>query len=536
LIAASSLGFVYVLGDTGTKQPKTLTYLENGVLKQRITYTLQVNVISKYDLDGNAVNSIAVSDIDRDGKAEIIAGTYRGVYLIDGGIKWRYPTGMGITKVAASNIEESGLIAATDGKTLYGLDASGKLKWQKEIPGIVDLLVSDLDDDQELEVVTAEGDKIKAYSASGEYKWEYPHGEIIHRMRLLSNNDLAISTKNRVYLLEKDGAYAKNLTGYMFLNMAKGYYMKEDCLSARSPTQKAMDIFTEINNTEGMLDCEIIQVQCANDTTNKELADEYYAMAKKYFDDGNYEESRIYADKAMEIYTDVGYTYGITWLCGTLLQELDAAEFKIKAEQADKLYSQAFWYYSTGELRNASTYLEKAKRVYLDINYTTGLDNCEELYQSIEIKQKKETADELAGIAKRKYYELEYSNAITSMEQALQLYREINATNETEELAALKNLAERHIEAERCYALAESSYKAGDYTNATYYANKAKDIYSELEEYQSAAKSSQIITDSEAKIKERGMMDLIQKACLVIGGIAFAFAVLFLLARLKKKT
>jgi len=68
LIAASSLGFVYVLGDTGTKQPKTLTYLENGVLKQRITYTLQVNVISKYDLDGNAVNSIAVSDIDRDGK------------------------------------------------------------------------------------------------------------------------------------------------------------------------------------------------------------------------------------------------------------------------------------------------------------------------------------------------------------------------------------------------------------------------------------------------------------------------------------
>lgn len=535
LIAASSLGFVYVIGDTGTKQPKTITYLENGTWKQRTTYILQAQVINKYNLDENAVNTLAVSDIDRDGKAEIVAGTYRGVYLIDGGVKWRYPTEEKIIKVSASNLDEKGLIAATDGKTIYALDSAGKLRWQKETGGVRDMLVSDLDNDTELEIITAEEDRIRAYSTTGEYKWEYPHGGIIHKMILLSNDNLAVSTKNRIYLLEKDGSYAKNLTGYKYLTMAKEYYINEDCLSAKAPAQKAMDIFTEINNTIGMLDCEVIQLYCANDTTNKELADEYYALAQRYFQDKNYEEARAYADKAMEIYTDVGYTYGITWLCGTLLQEIDAAEFKVKVVEADQLYSQAFWYYTTGELHNASVYLEKSKRTYLEINYTTGLQSCENLYASIETKQKKGTADELAVLAKRKYAELEYTDAITSIDQALQIYREINATNETDELSAIKDLAQKHIEAEECYALAEGNYKDGEYENATYYANKSKSIYIDLEEYQNAAKSSQVISDSEARIKEREMMDIAQKIGLVAGGIVVVIGIFFVIAKLRSR-
>jgi hypothetical protein len=535
LIAASASGFVYVIGDTGTKQPKTLTYLENGTWKQRTTYILKEQVINKYNLDGNAVNTLAVSDTDRDGKPEIIAGTYRGIYLIDGGVKWRYPTETGITKVAASNLDEKGLIAATDGNILYAIDTSGKLRWQKEAKDIAGLIVSDLDNDTELEIVTAEGDTIRAYNTAGEYKWEYPQGEVIHKMSLLSNNEVVISTKNRIYLLERDGAYAKNLTGYKYLNMANDYYrLNEDCLSAKSPAQKALEIFTEINNTYGMLECEIIQLYCANETANKELADEYYNIAQKNFQDKNYEEARAYADKAIEIYSEVGYTYGVTWLCGKLLEEIDTAEFKVKIEDADKLYSQAFWYYTTGELHNATMSLEKAKRTYQEINYTTGLENCESLYNDIETKQKKETADELSDLAKRKYTELGYKDAITTLDQALQIYREINATNETTELSALKNLAQRHIDAEELYALAEGNYKTGQYENATYYANQSKNIYVELQEYPHAAVSDQLISDSQARIKEREMMNMAQTGGMVIGAIVVVLGALLVVSKFRR--
>jgi len=537
LIAASALGFVYVLGDTGTKQAKILTYpdpLNSSKLKSRTTYVLEVRVINKYNLDGNAVNTLAVSDIDRDGKAEIIAGTYRGIYLIDGGVKWRYPTETSITKVAASNLDEKGLIAATDGSTIYVIDSTGKLRWQKEAKDISGLVVSDLDNDSELEVVTAEGDKIRAYNTAGEYKWEYPHGEVIHKMILLSNNELAISTKNRIYLLERDGAYAKNLTGYKYRNMAMEYYVNEDCLSAKAPAQKALEIFTEINNTNGMLDCEVIQLQCAGDETSKELADEYYDLAQKYFQDKNYEDARAYAEKAMQIFSDVGYSYGVTWLCGKLLQEIDTAEFKVKVESADKLYSQALWYYTTGELHNSTLSLEKAKRTYQEINYSNGLENCESLFKEIETKQKKETANELSELAKRKYTELEYKDAITSLDQALQVYQEINATNETIELTALKNLAQKHIDAEECYALAEGNYKTGQYENATYYANQSKNTYLELEEYQRAAVSDQLISDSQAKIKEREMLNMTQTGGMVIGAIVLVLGALFAVSRFRR--
>jgi hypothetical protein len=533
LIAASALGFVYTLGDTGTRQPKTVTYLENGTWKQRTTYILQVQVINKYELDGNAVNSLAVSDIDRDGTAEIIAGTYRGIYLIDGGVKWRYPTETKITKVAASNLDEKGLIAATDGSVLFVLDSTGKLKWQKSTENVADILVSDLDNDTELEVVTAEGDKLRAYNSVGEHKWEYPQGEIIHKVRLLSNDELVISTKNRIYLMERDGSYAKNLTGYKYLDTAQEYYENEDCYSARSPAQKAMEIFTEINNTYGMLDSESILLYCANETASKDLADEYYSLAQKNFQDKNYEDARAYADKAMEIYADVKYTYGV-FLCGKLLQEIDAEEFQIKVQAADKLYSQAFWYYTTGELHNSTISLEKAKRTYEEINYTKGLENCESLFKDIEIKQKKGTANELSDLAKRKYAELEYRDAIISADQALQIFQEINATNETIELEQLKSLSQRHIDAEELYVLAEGNYQAGQYENATYYANQSKSIYAELEEYQRAAVSDQLISDSQAKIKEKNMWDMAQTGGMVAGAIIVVLGALLVLSKFRR--
>jgi hypothetical protein len=178
--------------------------------------------------------------------------------------------------------------------------------------------------------------------------------------------------------------------------------------------------------------------------------------------------------------------------------------------------------------------LEKAKRTYQEINYTKGLENCESLSKDIETKQKKETANELSDLAKRKYAELEYRAAIISLDQALQIYQEINATNETVELSALKNRSQRHIDAEEFYALAEGNYKTELYENATYYANQSRNIYLELEEYQRAAVSDQLISDSQAKIKEREMLNMAQTGGMVAGAIVVVLGALFVVSRFRR--
>ena len=113
-------------------------------------------------------------------------------------------------------------------------------------------------------------------------------------------------------------------------------------------------------------------------------------------------------------------------------------------------------------------------------------------------------------------------------------FRQSFYTNETIELSTLRNLSQKHIDAEECYALAEGNYNAGQYENATYYANQSKNIYTDLEEYQRAAVSDQMISDSQAKIKEREIWNMAQTGGMVLGAIVFIFGALFVVSRFRR--
>jgi outer membrane protein assembly factor BamB len=123
----------------------------------------------QYNLQAPSFGSAAAGDIDRDGKPEIIFGTYFGdehAYALnaeDDSLKWRFPGGGGPLDASAAVADVNGdgnlevLVAASWGIE-YCLDGSGNEIWRYPRSGYIDCIdspsaVADVDNDGKPEVI-----------------------------------------------------------------------------------------------------------------------------------------------------------------------------------------------------------------------------------------------------------------------------------------------------------------------------------------------------------------------------------------------
>lgn len=503
-------------------------------------FSINGNVMNKYELDGS-VYDIFTSDVDNDGRMEIIAGTYKSIYLIDGGIKWVYPINKRVSRVYAGDLDDDrrAEIIATDGDAIHVINPDGKSRWKVDLKEIADIGASDIDNDTSTEVLVAVGNNIKAFSSDGSFKWEYSIDDRILSMLLLSENELAINTAKKIYVLETDNSYIKNQTAYRKYLEANNFFLppKDDCVSALPLAKEALEIFTDINNTEGAVRCSYIIRVCEGRIgeieAKKKLADEYYSIAKKSLDEGDYENAKIHAQMAMEIYAEIGYSYDIIQ-CDRLIQEIERKKYEIKLEEAHKYYSEAYWHYTNDDYKNSTIYLERAKEIYVELNYSKGIDDCDFLFSEIERKKKKRAADNFYSLAYKRYQLHEYKDALASLEQALEIYQELNLSDEISKSNSLKNLTESYIKADEYYSIAEEYYKSEKYENATYYANESKNIYIKLKDYKKVVVCDSLLKDIEEKKKEKDMFQLLMTLAVVIILIIFIIIIFFSIRRFGK--
>ncbi|MBN2251281.1 MAG: hypothetical protein JW724_04330 [Candidatus Altiarchaeota archaeon] len=536
IIAASTGAFVYVIDARGIKKAVQDTRIVDGEIITETIYVLVPKVLNKYELDG-AVHSIHASDIDGDGRQEIIAGTYNSVYLIDGSIKWRYEAGNRITGVYAAGLKggSGSTVIATDGGRVYLIDVSGKLKAAIDAGDVADVAAADIDNDGSSEIIAAVGKDIQAFYTNGSFKWKFSVGEDIQSMKLLSANELVISTRKGITLLETDDEYAKNVEAYKQYMKAREYYFSRDCKNAQAPLEEALEIFTEIENIEGVIRCEEIKESCKGDYDKQRLADEYYGLAEKYFQDKSYEDARAYAERALEIYLDLKDNGAVVRKCGPLIQKIEKEEFRIKIESADKDYSTAYMHYSNDEFDDAVVHLDKALQTYRRLNYSKGIEDCERIYAEIGKKKGKNAADEFYEEGRTNFDLMGYEEAIGPLEQAMKLYTELKLGDEAEKAGSLKDRAEKYVEGKGYHALAQECYEKEEYVNATYYAEKSKDIYMELEDYDKAADTVRLIGRIEQKIGEKRMYSPGNIATVVAAIIFIIIAAVFTIKKLKKR-
>jgi len=134
----------------------------------------------KYDLDGIAYD-LACGDVDGDGKKEIGACSFDpdgNFYLFrtDGTLVGKFSVGLPFMGVAMTDLDSDGkaeIILGGGDSYVYALDSSLRLKWKKTVQRrIVHLRVDDLDGDGKKEIVlSAQGPGLICLNNEGEQLW-----------------------------------------------------------------------------------------------------------------------------------------------------------------------------------------------------------------------------------------------------------------------------------------------------------------------------------------------------------------------------
>lgn len=253
------------------------------------------------------------------------------------------------------------------------------------------------------------------------------------------------------------------------------------------------------------------------------IAEEYYLKTRKNPTLENFNLAREYAENASKLYALANDTIGVS-TCQDLINRIKEETYTPKSlpETAEEWYNKAELNYLQGRrfiyegeyelayefFKNASNYSKYAKADYVTLLnwskdltdgkqreekvkfYSKKVEECEEqlekINHEIDTIEKRRRAEELYKEATKLYGEGKclYENASRLLNEAKEIFEEIGNWREVSKSNALIqsiNLAlEKKVLADSLYENATKSFQIADFKSATFYAEKAKEIYFEL--------------------------------------------------------
>jgi len=151
---------------------------------------------------GGKVNSLAPL-----GNA-ILIGSESGLYLLDynKALEWYHPTDEPVTSVSA---HKDRIIASSSDGMLLLLDKTGKLVWDRRIPGYVGYDKALAADDGGILCGSMDG-FVYMLDWKGTYLWKHLVGSYVTNVGIIRDNIIVVSDR-QVYLLDPDGKVKRNL-------------------------------------------------------------------------------------------------------------------------------------------------------------------------------------------------------------------------------------------------------------------------------------------------------------------------------------
>ncbi len=389
----------------------------------------------------NSVRDIYAGDIDGNILRELVIASNNGMfYVINAsnvsamGARWGSDLGGQVRRVYAANVDGQGTMEVTAGSSggvIETYESNGRLRWKQRVDdAITDIRMEDVELDGFKDVIVSSRDgNVYVYNAVGSLKWSYFAGKSLYGFRVA----------------DVDGNGLTDFIGYTTANVtrfeATEYYIK------------------------------------------KFRADNFYNIAYDNLVSGDVTNASIYVDKAAELYNDIGDRDSLPRV--NLLRARIDDEFRVKnKEEADRHYSQALSYYAMNNLEAALRKIDDARRIYEKIGDGTGVENCDELEDSIRDEmrmQKRLTADGYYTKAVTLSNFGNYSGALMMIDRAKEIYAEIDDYNGTVRSDILViRIADRH------YRIALTAYESGDYPKAMSYAETAGELY-ERADYHNAS-------------------------------------------------
>lgn len=264
----------------------------------------------------------------------------------------------------------------------------------------------------------------------------------------------------------------KNRADEAYRKASDFYFSKQpDYINSQTFAQSALSIYKEISDSDGILKSEALLDKILKGMGEiKENADITYTNANEYYKEArlrlsfdNYKKALEYAKKARDLYSMINDSEGFSKALDLIdLIEKDIRENEdVLKQQADKYYDTAQTYFLYDDFENASIYIENAKNGY------------SQLYQMVE----KMIEDQNLRESKKKLY----GGLIAKSDEF------IDRINKTRREGGIM------VQAESFYDDAERFFNYAEYENASVAIQKAKDLFSSINNYAGISKSDTLI-------------------------------------------
>ncbi len=348
------------------------------------------------------MHEIKAVDMDDNGYKEIVGGTRQGIAtLADNYNKYLWYLSLN-DSIKAVSTEPEGWILANSDYSVYAVGFDGSVEWNRSIAdGVSSLELTN--------IYPGAGEEIFIVSLEGGIYILNSEGEVKEKINISKEDFSAIPLNlddddyDEILLTSKDVTYALDTDNEIMWVYNPGERIKGVIVSdIEGKGEESILLFSDRYlysvNRDGEL--EHIYDPGLEHSINNILVDD--------FENDGEPESIIFS-------LDRVYIFNINWS-------------QVKKEEAEEYYRRADEYLTTGDYENATTYLQKAKRTYVELNDKENILRCSITAAKIAagIKNEKRTlAENYYRLAEHYYTNTLYENANNYIMNATRLYIEL---------------------------------------------------------------------------------------------------------------
>lgn len=496
----------------------------------------------KFSAEGGVV-FVDTADLENDGAQEIIIGSRE--FMLSGGAGWinilekdgncrsQYPLPGPLTVMVVADLENDGEreVMGSVFSRIHVLDKDGKKKWDMSPRygyNIREIYVDDLDGDGIKEILVGAGprtsrirDGLFVISSTGKILWSaYVRGEI----HSIASGDLDGDGSKEVLIgcYGRGGTYNSQAVMYVFNSTGEerfNYATERGVASIlvddiNSDGVKEILVGTYRNlyvldnegkdlwqySTDGLIR-KIISDDIDNDTEKEIIlaSNDVYAVTS----DGDLDWKNAVGPEVYDL----------------MVMDLNKDGLKEIIVGSDSAYvldsdGETLWEYTTGGVVNAVSVGDLENDGYFELALGSA-DKTLYLFQS-ETYAKEEEANKNYKVAEKYYNKKDFDKAMRYALKAKELYSEVEnekGLRDTETLISKiesdsRRLDQEEVQADIYYNKSVNFYLAGEYINASKYAQKAKYKYSYLKKYEAVEKCNELINNSDKflEIESRGYL------------------------------